>query len=114
PMSSITRFDVKKADEQMKSLEDDIKEVRKNLRNLTEYTIEWFEYIRGKYGKDRGRKTELRVFDRVEATQVALANAKLYVNREEGFIGTNKKKDEIVGDCYDIYDIIVFREDGKI
>lgn len=113
PMSSITRFDVKKADEQMKSLEDDIKEVRKNLRNLTEYTIEWFEYIRGKYGKDRGRKTELRVFDRVEATQVALANAKLYVNREEGFIGTNMKKDELVGDCSDIDDIIVFRADGK-
>lgn len=113
PMSSITRFDVKKADEQMKSLDDDIKEVRKNLRNLTEYTIEWFEYIRGKYGKDRGRKTELRVFDRVEATQVALANAKLYVNREEGFIGTNMKKDELVGDCSDIDDIIVFRADGK-
>ncbi|MVZ64261.1 DNA gyrase/topoisomerase IV subunit A [Sphingobacterium sp. DK4209] len=113
PMSSITRFDVKKADEQMKSLEDDIKEVRKNLKNLTEYTIEWFEYIRSKYGKDRTRKTELRAFDRVEASQVALANAKLYVNREEGFIGTNMKKDELVGDCSDIDDIIVFRGDGK-
>lgn len=113
PMSSITRFDVKKADEMMKALEEEIKEVRKNLRNLTEYAIKWFEYIRSKYGKDRERKTELRIFDKVEATQVALANAKLYVNREEGFIGTNMKKDELVSDCSDIDDIIVFRADGK-
>lgn len=113
PMSSITRFDVKKADEMMKALEEEIKEVRKNLRNLTEYAIKWFEYIRSKYSKDRERKTELRIFDKVEATQVALANAKLYVNREEGFIGTNMKKDELVSDCSDIDDIIVFRADGK-
>lgn len=113
PMSSITRFDVKKADDQMKALEDEIKEVKKNLRNLTEYTIKWYEYIRGKYSKGRERKTELRVFDKVEATQVALANAKLYVNREEGFIGTNMRKDELVSDCSDIDDIIVFRADGK-
>jgi len=113
PMSSITRFDVKKADEMMKALEDEIKEVKKNLRNLTEFTIKWFEYLRGKYSKGRERKTELRVFDKAEATQVALANAKLYVNREEGFIGTNMRKDELVGDCSDIDDIIVFRADGK-
>lgn len=113
PMSSITRFDVKKADEQMKALNDEIKEVKKNLKHLTEYAIEWFEYLRGKYAKGRERKTELRVFDKVEATQVALANAKLYVNRAEGFIGTGMKKDEFVTDCSDIDDIIVFREDGK-
>ena len=113
PMSSITRFDVKKADEQMKALADEIKEVKKNLKHLTEYTIEWFEYLRSKYAKGRERKTELRVFDKVEATQVALANAKLYVNREEGFIGTAMKKDEFVSDCSDIDDIIVFREDGN-
>ena len=113
PMSSITRFDVKKADEQMKSLEDEIKEVKKNLKHLTEYTINWFEHLRSKYAKGRERKTELRVFDKVEATQVALANAKLYVNREEGFIGTAMKKDEFVSDCSDIDDIIVFRADGK-
>ncbi|MGO1595790.1 MAG: DNA gyrase/topoisomerase IV subunit A [Sphingobacterium sp.] len=113
PMSSITRFDVKKADEQMKTLEDEIKGVRRNLRNLTEYAINWFEYIRKKYSKGRERKTELRVFDKVEASQVALANAKLYVNRSEGFIGTNMRKDELVGDCSDIDDIIVFRADGK-
>src|SRR5690606_23996919 len=113
PMSSITRFDVKKADEMMKALENDIKEVKRNLRQLTEYAIAWFEKLREKYGKDRQRKTELRVFDKVEATQVALANTKLYVNREEGFIGSGMKKDEFVCDCSDIDDIIVFREDGK-
>ncbi|MGB3064979.1 DNA gyrase/topoisomerase IV subunit A [Sphingobacterium thalpophilum] len=113
PMSSITRFDVKKADEMMKALENEIKEVKRNLRQLTEYAIAWFEKLREKYGKDRQRKTELRVFDKVEATQVALANTKLYVNREEGFIGSGMKKDEFVCDCSDIDDIIVFREDGK-
>lgn len=113
PMSSITRFDVKKADEQMKALEEEIKVVRKNLRQLTDYTIQWFEHLRAKYGKGRERKTEIRVFDKVEATQVALANAKLYVNRAEGFIGTAMRKDEFVSDCSDIDDIIVFRADGK-
>ncbi|TJZ52421.1 DNA gyrase/topoisomerase IV subunit A [Sphingobacterium olei] len=113
PMSSITRFDVKKADEQMKALEEEIKEIKKNLRHLTEYAIDWFEHLRSKYSKGRGRKTELRIFDKVEATQVALANAKLYVNRAEGFIGTHLKKDEFVSDCSDIDEIIVFREDGK-
>lgn len=113
PMSSITRFDVKKADEQMKALEDEIKEIRKHLRQLTEYAIDWFEHLRKKYSKGRERKTELRIFDKVEASQVALANAKLYVNRAEGFIGTGMKKDEFVSDCSDIDDIIVFREDGK-
>ena len=113
PMSSITRFDVKKADEQMKSQEDDIKVVKKNLRNLTDFTIDWFEHLRSKYSKGRERKTEIRVFDKVEASQVALANAKLYVNRDEGFIGTNMRKDEFVSECSDIDDIIVFRADGK-
>jgi len=113
PMSSITRFDVKKADEQMKALEDDIKDVLRNLKNLTEYSIKWYEYLRTKYAKGRERKTELRIFDKVEATQVALANAKLYVNREEGFIGSGMRKDEFVSECSDIDDIIVFRADGK-
>ncbi|WP_423149140.1 DNA gyrase/topoisomerase IV subunit A [Rubrolithibacter danxiaensis] len=112
PMSSITRFDVKKADEQMKSLESEIKEVKYHLKHLTDYAIAWFERIREKYGKDRGRKTELRTFDKVEAAQVALANVKLYVNRTDGFIGTGLKKDEFVCDCSDLDEIIVFREDG--
>lgn len=113
PMSSITRFDIKKADDLMKSLEDEIKDVNKNLKHLTEFSIKWFEHLRSKYAKGRERKTVLRIFDKVEATQVALANAKLYVNREEGFIGTGMKKDELVSECSDIDDIIVFREDGK-
>ncbi|RZJ99357.1 MAG: DNA gyrase/topoisomerase IV subunit A, partial [Flavobacterium sp.] len=113
PMSSITRFDVKKADDMMKSLEDEMKVVRGHLRHLTDYTIAWFEKIKAKYGKGRERKTEIRLFDRVEAAKVALANVKLYMNREDGFIGTGLKKDEFVGDCSDIDEIIVFREDGR-
>jgi len=113
PMSSITRFDVKKADEQMKALEAEIKEVKHHLKHLTEYTIAWFEKLKEKYGKGRERKTELRTFDKVEAAQVALANVKLYMNPEDGFIGTGLKKDQFVCDCSDIDEIIVFRGDGK-
>jgi topoisomerase-4 subunit A len=116
PMSSITRFDFKKTDEQIKNLEAEIKQVKHHLKHLTDYTIAWFEKLRDKYGKDRGRKTELRTFDRVEASQVALANIKLFVNRLDGFIGSALKKEdnvELVGECSDIDDIIVFREDGK-
>jgi topoisomerase-4 subunit A len=116
PMSSITRFDVKKTDEQIKALEAEIKTVKNHLKHLTEYTIAWFEKLKEKYGKDRGRKTELRTFDRVEASQVALANVKLFVNRVDGFIGSGLKKDEnveLVGECSDIDDIIVFRADGR-
>lgn len=113
PMSSITRFDVKKTDEQIKGLEAEIKEVKHHLKHLTDYTISWLLKLKEKYGKGRERKTELRTFDRVEASQVALANAKLYVNRVDGFIGTGLKKDEFVCDCSDIDEIIVFREDGR-
>ncbi|MDT3402782.1 DNA gyrase/topoisomerase IV subunit A [Mucilaginibacter terrae] len=116
PMSSITRFDVKKADEQMKALEAEIKEVNHHLKHLTDYAIAWFAKLKEKYGKGRERKTELRTFDKVEAAQVALANVKLYVNKQDGFIGSGIKRDEnveFVCDCSDIDEIIVFREDGK-
>ncbi|MES2827360.1 MAG: DNA gyrase/topoisomerase IV subunit A [Bacteroidota bacterium] len=113
PMSSITRFDVKKADDQMKALADEIKVVKNHLRHLTDYAIAWFQKLKDKYGKGRERKTEIRLFDRVEASKVALANVKLYMNREDGFIGTGLRKDEFVADCSDIDEIIVFREDGK-
>ena len=113
PMSSITRFDVKKADEQMKSLSDEIKVVKNHLRHLTEYAIAWFQKLLDKYSKGRERKTEIRLFDRVEASKVALANVKLYMNREDGFIGTGLRKDEFIADCSDLDEIIVFREDGK-
>ncbi|ATP57562.1 DNA topoisomerase IV [Pedobacter ginsengisoli] len=113
PMSSITRFDVKKADDLMKALTDEIKVVKNHLRHLTDYTIAWFQKLRDKYGKGKERKTEIRLFDRVEASKVALANVKLYLNREDGFVGTGLRKDEFVADCSDIDEIIVFREDGK-
>nr|WP_068890130.1 DNA gyrase/topoisomerase IV subunit A [Pedobacter panaciterrae] len=113
PMSSITRFDVKKADDQMKALADEIKVVKNHLRHLTDYTIAWYQRLRDKYGKGKERKTEIRLFDRVEASKVALANVKLYLNREDGFVGTGLRKDEFIADCSDIDEIIVFREDGK-
>lgn len=113
PMSSITRFDVKKADDHMKSLADEIKVVKNHLRHLTDYAIAWFQKLKDKYGKGRERKTEIRLFDRVEASKVALANVKLYMNPTDGFIGTGLKKDEFVTDCSDIDEVIVFREDGK-
>ncbi|MCD0490443.1 DNA gyrase/topoisomerase IV subunit A [Pedobacter sp. MC2016-14] len=113
PMSSITRFDVKKADEQMKALADEIKVVKNHLRHLNDFAIAWFQRLKDKYGKGRERKTEIRLFDRVEASKVALANVKLYLNREDGFIGTGLKKDEFIADCSDLDEIIVFREDGK-
>ncbi|POY36665.1 DNA topoisomerase IV [Solitalea longa] len=113
PMSSITRFDVKKADEQMKALQEEIDEVNHHLAHLIDYAIDYFERLRAKYGKGRERRTELRTFDTVQAAQVALANVKLYVNKEEGFVGTSLKKDEYVCDCSDIDDIIAFRADGK-
>ncbi len=113
PMSSITRFDVKKADEQMAALEKEISQVKKNLKHLTDFAIAYFTLLKEKYGKGRERRTEIRAFDRVEASQVALANIKFYVNREDGFVGTGLKKDEYLFDCSDLDDIIVFREDGS-
>jgi len=113
PMSSITRFDVKKADEQMAALEKEIKNVKHDLKHLTDYAIAYFERLKEKFGKGRERKTEIRAFDRVEAAQVALANTKFYINKVDGFVGTGLKKDEYVFDCSDLDDVIVFREDGN-
>jgi topoisomerase-4 subunit A len=90
-----------------------MEEVKNNLANIIPYTINYYKQIKKKYGKDRERKTEIRNFDTIEAVQVAVANEKLYVNREEGFIGTGMKKEEYVCDCSDIDDIIVIRRDGK-
>lgn len=113
PMSSITRFDVKKADEQLRQLEQEMKEIRHHLRHLTDYAIAWFEKLKAKYGKGRERKTQIREFEAVQAAQVALANVKLYVNEKDGFIGTGLRKDRYLFDCSDLDDIIVFRADGK-
>jgi topoisomerase IV subunit A len=108
----ISRFDAFKADEIMRGLEAKLLQVNKNLENLIEYAIAWFTKLKEKYGKGRERKTEIRSFENIEATRVAVANEKLYVNRSEGFAGTSMKKDEFVCDCSDIDDIIVFRGDG--
>jgi len=114
PMIRITRFDSDKADDFIAKLEDEMKEVEHHLENLTDFAIAYFTKLKEKYGKGRERQTELRVFDNVEATKVVLRNTKLYVNREEGFVGTSLKKDEYVGDCSDIDDVIVFLRDGTL
>jgi topoisomerase-4 subunit A len=112
-MIRITRFDSAKADAHMKDLDGKIAEVKHHLANLTEYTITWFKNLKQKFGAGRERKTEIRTFDTIKAAAVAIANEKLYVNREEGFIGIGLKKDEYIGDCSDLDEVIVFRKDGK-
>ncbi|MEN2400082.1 DNA gyrase/topoisomerase IV subunit A [Flavobacterium sp. MC2016-06] len=114
PMIRITRFDSDKADDLIARLEDEMKEVEHHLANLVEFAIAYFTKLKEKYGKGRERQTELRVFDNVEATKVVLRNTKLFVNREEGFVGTSLKKDEYVADCSDIDDVIVFLRDGTL
>ena len=114
PMIRITRFDSDKADDLIAKLEDEMKEVEHHLEHLTDFAIAYFTKLKEKYGKGRERQTELRSFDNIEATKVALRNTKLYVNREEGFIGTGLKKDEYVTDCSDIDDVIVFLRDGSM
>ena len=114
PMIRITRFDSDKADDLIAKLEDEMKEVEFNLANLIDFAIAYFTKLKEKYGKGRERQTELRSFDNIEATKVALRNTKLYVNREEGFVGTGLKKDEYVTDCSDIDDVIVFLRDGSM
>lgn len=108
----ISKFDTFKADELMKRLQDELKEVNHHLRHLTDYAIAYYENLLTKYGKGRERKTEIRTFDAIQANTVAASNAKLYVNRADGFVGYALKKDEFVCDCSDLDDIIVIRKDG--
>lgn len=112
----ISKFDSFKADEHLAKLEGNIDGVQAKLDNLTETAIGYFKELKAKYGKGRERRTEIKPFDTVQAAQVAIANAKLYVNKAEGFVGTGLKRDEgeFVCDCSDIDDIIVFRKDGKM
>jgi topoisomerase-4 subunit A len=111
----ISRFDSKKADDYMAKLDGLIDDCQEKMDNLTETAIAYFKEIKAKYGKGRDRKSEIRTFDTVQAAKVAIANAKLFVNMAEGFIGTGLKRDEgeFVEECSDIDDIIVFRRDGK-
>jgi len=109
----ITKFDTKKADLYIKGLENEIKEVQNYLNNIVDFAINYYKQIRKKHGDGRDRKTEIRNLDTIAATQVVVANEKLYVNREEGFIGTALKKDEFVSECSDIDEVIVFLRDGR-
>ncbi|MDO4229461.1 MAG: DNA gyrase/topoisomerase IV subunit A [Capnocytophaga sp.] len=114
PMIRITKFDTFKADENLLKIEADIEEIKNHLANLIDYAINHFKRLKDTYGKERGRKTEIRPFDNIEATKVVVRNIKLYVNKAEGFVGTSLKKDEYIGDCSDIDDIIVFTESGMM
>ncbi len=115
PFRRTSRFDSAKADEYIKGLEKQIEEVKHHLAHLVAYAIAWYEKIKSKHGAGRERKTEIRAFDSIEAAKVVVANAKLYVDRTEGFfgIGPAMRKDEFVCDCSDIDDVIVFTKEGK-
>jgi len=110
----ISKFDIDKAQQKIDALEDQIAQVKHDLAHLVEYAIAYFTRLKNEYGKGRERLTEIRLFDDVDATKVIIRNTKLYVNREEGFVGTSLKRDEYVCDCSDIDDIIVFTRDGKM
>ena len=112
-MQRILKFNKEKADELMARIKAEIDEIDRDLANLTEVTASWFQFLKDKYGKAHPRLTEIRNFDTIEASKVAEANQKLYINRGEGFIGTGLKKDEFVCNCSDIDDIIIFYRDGK-
>ncbi|WP_339883898.1 DNA gyrase/topoisomerase IV subunit A [Polaribacter vadi] len=111
-IKKISKFDIDKAKQFLESLEDKIAVVKNHLANLIEFAIDYFKRLKETYGAGKERKTEIRIFDDIVASKVAMNNAKLYVNRAEGFIGTSLKRDEFVTDCSDIDDIIIFRKDG--
>lgn len=110
----ISKFDLDKAQQYIESLEDKIEQVQYNLANLVDYTITYFKNLKTKYGKGKERKTEIRVFDTIDASKVAAANVRFYADFEEGFIGTSLRKNEFLFECSDIDDIIVFRKDGTM
>jgi topoisomerase IV subunit A len=111
-MARVLKFNKDKADEILRTIEDEIAEVENNIENIIPYTIRWFSHLKDKYGKGRERKTEIRNFENIEASKVVVKNEKLYIDEKEGFMGTGLKKAEFVCDCSDIDDVIVFRRDG--
>lgn len=113
-IKKISKFDIDKAKQFIEGLEDKIAVVKEHLSRLIEFAIAYFKRLKDTYGKGKERKTEIRIFDDIVASKVAMNNVKLYVNRIEGFIGTSLKRDEFVTDCSDIDDIIIFRKDGKM
>ena len=110
----ISKFDIDKAQQRIEALEEDIAAVKNNLDNLIDFAIDYFTQLKKDYGKGKERKSEIRTFDDVDAKKVVVRNTKLYVNREEGFVGTSLRKDEYVCDCADIDDLIVFTRSGKM
>ncbi|CDA74973.1 dNA gyrase/topoisomerase IV A subunit [Bacteroides sp. CAG:530] len=112
-MARILKFNKDKADEFIARLKAEIAEIDNHLSHITQYTIDWYQRIKEKYGAKFPRRTEIRSFDTIVATKVVEANEKLYINREEGFIGTGLKKDEFICNCSDIDDVIIFYKDGK-
>ena len=112
-MQRILKFNKDKADELIARVKQEIADIERDLAHMTEVTINWYEYLRQKYGKEHPRRTEIRNFDTIEVTKVVEANRKLYINRQEGFVGTGLKKDELVCNCSDLDDIIIFYRDGK-
>jgi topoisomerase-4 subunit A len=114
PVRRIYRLDIEELNAQIKGLEADMKQVRYDLNNLVDFAVAYFDNLLKKYGKGRERKTEIKLFEAIQAQQVAIANVKLYVNRADGFIGTGLKKDEYVADCSDLDDIIAFTKSGKM
>ena len=114
PVRRIYRLDIDELNAQIKGLEAEIKQVKHDLANLVDFTVAYYENLLKKYGKGRERKTEIKLFEAIQAQQVAIANTKLYVNRAEGFLGSGLKKDEFVADCSDLDDIIAFTKSGKM
>lgn len=110
----ISKFDIDKAQQKIEALEGDIAEVKNHLSHLVDYAINYFKHLIKTYGKERERKSEIRIFDDVDAKKVVVRNQKLYLNRVEGFIGTSLRKDEYLCDCSDIDDVIVFTKEGKM
>ena len=110
----ISKFDIDKAGKKIKQIEDDISMVKENLENLNDFAIQYFKNLKTTYAKGKSRKTEIKIFDDVDVKKVVVKNSKLYVNREEGFIGTSLRKDEFIEECSDIDDVIVFTEKGDM
>ena len=111
-MKRITKFDSDEADRRIETLNKEAAEVRHNIEHIIPYSIAYYERIKERYGKGRERRTEIRSFENIEAAKVVIANEKLYINREEGFIGTALKKDEFICECSDMDEVIIFRKDG--
>lgn len=110
----ISKFDLDKAQQFLESLEDKIEQVKFHLANLIDYAVDYYKNLKTKYGKGKERKTEIRIFDTIDASKVAAANVRFYVDKAEGFIGTSLRKDEFLFECSDIDDIIVFKKDGTM